>query len=201
MDGSTFATSSYPNLAALCGPYQLGNENSGQTRLPDFRGRLPIGSQNSATGSATYATAWPLGYKNKSTGTMSGPGNEEAHVQLSTEMATHSHSIDNDNHYHVINDKNHSHNIVDQEHVHTETFNTGGGGGTGGPGPAPGPPDWQAGFTTPSYTGITQTEPALTGLNQTQNASTGISIVPKGSSNPFNIVPPVVGINWFVKHD
>lgn len=230
MDGSTFTTSSYPTLASLCGPFQLGNEASGFTRLPDFRGRLPIGSQNNATGTATRATAWPLGYKNGATFT--GPGNEESHVQLSTEIATHNHTLTDNGHSHSdsghghgVNDPGHGHGVSDPGHSHGMTpdggnlglswsipmvpYGTGIISGTGSGGNFFGGSSfkgWKTGNTDGSGTGIgingSGTGVSIqTGAANIRSSTTGITLATAGSSNPFNIMPPVIGINWFVKHD
>jgi hypothetical protein len=239
LDGSTFPTSSYPNLAALCGPYQLGNEGTGRTRLPDFRGRLPIGSQNNTPGTATRATAWPLGYKNATpdpTGprtVFTGPGNEEAHIQLTTELAQHTPAFTEPNsgsgHLHNVNgttgntSSNHTHGFSgttsDQSGIPNYNFaalnafdniiSAGVAGGTSDTVPRAatyGDNNW-----TGTGMGHTHTYSGNTGgqnsdHNHAMNfnsgyTTTGIVMSPIGSSTPFNIMPPVIGVNWFVKHD
>lgn len=58
-DGGVYATATYPNLSAVCGTrYNLGNEGAGNFRVPDLRGRSPMGA-----GAGTDLTNRTLGAK------------------------------------------------------------------------------------------------------------------------------------------
>jgi microcystin-dependent protein len=100
-DGSTFAASAYPALAAALGT-TWGAAPAGQVRLPDLRGEflrgLDLGrgvdagrelgtSQASEVGPHTHATGWPMwdegGQANNHLGS-GGPGSESVTFNLAT---------------------------------------------------------------------------------------------------------------------
>jgi len=87
-DGSTVSQATFNNLFAVIGTtYNTGGEPGGDFRLPDLRGRVPIGLDNmggASAGVVTDAQADILG----------GVLGAEDHTLLIAEMPAHSHSYD-----------------------------------------------------------------------------------------------------------
>lgn len=100
-DGSVKAATDYPELyVALGSTFDTGGEGTGNFRLPDLRGRFPIG-----TGTGAGLTDRVLGDK----------GGEETHVLTEGELAQH---------YHLINSPN---GPFDEEQYFVLTRTDGGG--------------------------------------------------------------------------
>jgi microcystin-dependent protein len=94
-NGATVATGTYPNLDALFGPsgavpHAFNNgvsPGAGLTKLPDLRGRVPLGV---GTGTAAGASAWALG--NSGTTPITGAGGEQTHTLLAAESGMPAHN-------------------------------------------------------------------------------------------------------------
>lgn len=93
-DGSSYATTLYPDLYAAIGTTYGETGGTGYFNVPDLVGRLPLGA---GTGSAVGATAWALGQQ-----PTSGPGGEQTHLQVLAEMPIHNHGINDPGHGHAI---------------------------------------------------------------------------------------------------
>jgi len=78
-DGSIVSQTTYPSLyAAIGATFNTGGEGAGNFRLPDFRGRGPMGVGTGAYGGA-------------STRTMGEQVGEETHLLATSEMPAHTH--------------------------------------------------------------------------------------------------------------
>jgi len=135
-DGSLQLRSTYPALFAIISTsFNTGSgEDSTNFRLPNLKGRFPLGAgQSTATGNANHVFA--------------SYGGEETHVLVLAELALHNHSASDGGHQHIVtnhthpwNDANHSHvvpshshglNWSDPGHAHTpghqvnDSFNSG----------------------------------------------------------------------------
>jgi len=101
-DASQYLQSTYPALYAAIGGY-YGSGGSGSAawfKVPDLRGRVPLGYVNSAVGGIT----------GRAFGQM---GGEETHVSSANEMPVHTHALSDPGHNHTISDPGHSHDYVD----------------------------------------------------------------------------------------
>lgn len=95
-DGSEVSGTTYPNLAARYGTgatSRYGAAAAGNVKLPDFRGRSPLGAGQGA------------GLSNRVLGTT---GGEEIHVLTQAELAAHGHA-----------NAAHTHGVSDPQHKHT----------------------------------------------------------------------------------
>lgn len=85
--GSVVSQATYAALYAVCGSaFDTGGEGSGNFRLPDLRGRTPIG-----VGAGATLTSRALGDKI----------GEETHVLTTSEIPTHTHTITDAGHTHT----------------------------------------------------------------------------------------------------
>lgn len=85
-DGSTFKTGEYPRLAALLGTnYNTGGEAAGEARLPDYRGKVILGYNDTDLPNGKDTTL--------STREQGDTGGEEEHTPIEAEMFAHSHSV------------------------------------------------------------------------------------------------------------
>jgi microcystin-dependent protein len=107
-DGSIVARAQYPNLfAVISTTFNTGGEDAASFRLPDFRGRFPLGV------SSSYA--------------MASTGGEATHTLLLTELAAHAHAITDLTHTHPDNSHthggsylpSHGHGTNEQPHSHS----------------------------------------------------------------------------------
>lgn len=93
-DGSLKAVSNYGDLFAVIA-YTYGTGSGGtQFRVPDMRGRVPIGLDNMGGTTAGRITAAGCGITGT---TMGAAGGEETHVLTVAELAAHTHGISGNN--------------------------------------------------------------------------------------------------------
>jgi microcystin-dependent protein len=87
-DGSVVSQTTFAALFAIIGTtYNTGGEGAGNFRLPDFRGRIPVGLDNMG-GSAAGVITDPQGV------VLGGTFGAEDHVLTSAEMPSHTHQYD-----------------------------------------------------------------------------------------------------------
>lgn len=161
-DGSSLGTASYPDLFSVIG-YAYGGSGS-VFSLPDLDGRVPVGLD---TLDAQFDT-------------LGNTGGEKQHTLLSTEMPTHSHSL---------NDPGHSHSISDPGHRHDVDLHSSFMGASGS-------------FVedcdfSPSNTGVTQF--ATTGISMNPN-TTGITVGLTGGGQSHNNLQPYIVLNYIIKY-
>lgn len=90
-DGSEVSQTTYSDLYAVIGSsFNIGSETAGNFRLPDMRGRVPMGA-GSYTDSVSGALTRTLGQK----------VGAAAHTLTSTEMPSHTHSVSDPGHSHT----------------------------------------------------------------------------------------------------
>lgn len=87
-DGSAVSQTTYADLYSIIGTtFNTGGEGAGNFRLPDLKGRLPIGNGQDSGLSLTDRTI----------GTKLG---EETHVLTTSELPAHTHTITDPGHFH-----------------------------------------------------------------------------------------------------
>jgi microcystin-dependent protein len=104
-DGTEYLITNYPALFAVIGTLYGGNGIT-TFRVPDFRGRTPIGR-----GQGTSLTNRSLGQT----------GGAESVALSVNELASHSHGVTDAGHSHGTTDPGHSHPIIDLGHSHNIT--------------------------------------------------------------------------------
>lgn len=87
-DGSILSQAAYPSLFSAIGTaYNIGGEGAGNFRIPDKRGRTPVGAGNGP------------GLSGRSLGQQVG---EENHTLSTAELASHGHGVSDGGHGHSI---------------------------------------------------------------------------------------------------
>jgi microcystin-dependent protein len=205
-DGARYSNADYPDLFAVLGTtHNLVGDPAGTFRVPDKRGRSPVGA-----GTGTGLTNRALGSRF---------GNEQA-VLATNQMPSHSHSINDLGHSHILNDPGHSHTVsdvghshqvFDPGHNHTTTFQMGGRGDSIG-----------TVFTNSDQSEgvdlINTVATAVSGANVSigtsgsnisiQNRTTGITVSSTnsgitinqtGGSTPVNLMQPSIAVNFMIR--
>lgn len=91
-DGSAVSQTTYSDLYALLGStYNKGNETAGTFRLPDLRGRFPIGYNSTGDYTPQWTTTAGVG-TNISSVALGTEGGEETHLLTTAELASHTHT-------------------------------------------------------------------------------------------------------------
>jgi microcystin-dependent protein len=198
-DGSLQSRTTYSALFALISTnYNTGapGEDASNFRLPDFKGRFPLGAgQSTAAGATNHA--------------MFSQGGEEKHTLLLAELATHAHALSDPGHTHPdpghthgASTGSHSHTAHDTGHAHAYVYPLGNFAA------AAGSSQYSPAGTHATDTGYAQIViDAVGNLGVTVNAAgaglyasgTNASIVNTGSDTPHNIMPPFLTINWIIK--
>jgi microcystin-dependent protein len=97
-DGSVVSQTTYADLYAVIGTvYDTGGEGGGNFRLPDFRGRFPLGKATSGTGSTLGESGGTIDHTHTfsdgfTTGGPSATGLREIGSSAVVAISTHSHS-------------------------------------------------------------------------------------------------------------
>lgn len=200
-DGSLVSRATYAGLFSIISTNWntgAGGEDSSNFRLPDFRGRMPIGTGQQPGGSLFN---------------LNNRGGEETHTLLLAELAAHTHVLTDPKHTHVQNAHNHvltqtahAHTLTDPQHTHPVSFRSDVqiGGASGALNFAGASPPSSASATGPAATGITLAAAmANIGINAAtateQAAATGISLQNAGSNTPHNNLPPYLAVPWIIK--
>lgn len=111
-DGARYSNADYPDLVAAIGTsYRQPGDPAGTFRVPDLRGRTPVGA-----GQGT-------GLTNRTLGSVFGL---EQVTLVTNQMPAHTHTINDPGHSHTINDPGHNHTISDPGHSH-QVFDPGHG--------------------------------------------------------------------------
>lgn len=88
-DGSTVSQTTFANLFAVIGTtYNTGGEPGGDFRLPDLRGRIPLGLDNMGTGGSAGVVTDPQA------DILGGTLGFETHTLVTAELPLHSHTYD-----------------------------------------------------------------------------------------------------------
>lgn len=88
-DGTTVSQTTFANLFAVVGTtYNTGGEPGGDFRLPDLRGRIPLGLDNMGTGGSAGVVTDPQA------DILGGVLGDEEHVLVTGELPLHSHQYD-----------------------------------------------------------------------------------------------------------
>lgn len=91
-DGSAVSQTTYPDLYALLGStYNKGGETAGTFRLPDLRGRFPIGYNSTGDYTPQWTTTAGVD-TNISSVALGTEGGEETHLLTTAELASHTHT-------------------------------------------------------------------------------------------------------------
>jgi microcystin-dependent protein len=102
-DGTAVSRTTYAALYAAIGTYWGVGDNISTFNLPDLRGRSPLGYVNSPISGITSRA-------------FASNGGEENHVLNTNELASHAHSITDQQHSH--GNSAHNHNYNDPSHYH-----------------------------------------------------------------------------------
>lgn len=190
-DGQALAKAEFPRLyAVLGGAY---GETATTFSLPDLRGRSVMG-----TGGTPALTLAAYGGAAAVTLTVD---QIPAHNHALTDPG-HIHGFTGAPHSHTITDPGHTHTITDPGHAHASDQAGGAADAAAGADEATA----ESGSTAAATTGIT-VDSATTGVTvdaetaggTISSATTGITIADTGGGQPFDIIPPVVAVNWIIK--
>ena len=190
-DGGEVAKAEYPTLYAAIGATY--GETADTFTLPDLRGRMVMGTgengapELTAFGGAQFVTLTEAELP--------------SHAHAITDEG-HTHTFTGDPHAHAVTDPGHSHTVTDPGHAHSAASPAGaadsaaGGDTTSAEAGSTG--SSSAGITIDSATtGISIQETTATGSNAA--ATTGITVQDTGGGGSFDIIPPVVGVNWLIR--
>ncbi|MDP5216697.1 tail fiber protein [Ruegeria sp. 2205SS24-7] len=173
LNGQALSKTGVPTL------YEVFGGTYGETEttfnLPDLRDRLPVGAGTTAL----------MALAGSSTATLN-VGNLPAHNHGVTD-AGHSHTFTGTPHNHTITDPGHSH--IDMTRTATVDVTAGADGRV--------PLQNDTVRTSTDTTGITIDNATADGT--VGSGTTGITIDNTGSGDAFDILPPVIGVNWLVK--
>lgn len=200
-DGSAVSRSTYAALFASIGTTWGAGDGLSTFNLPNMQRRTSIGSGGTAISGPAN--------------TVGSVGGEEAHVLVTGELASHTHTISDPGHNHGVNDPGHNHGVNDPGHNHgvndpghSHYLNLSNsaavGGGFGGADAA------QSGVTyfntAPSQTGISIAGNATgiylsaSGTRVNLNAAlTGISAQSVGSNTAHNTMQPSAVVTKIIK--
>ena len=178
-NGANVSRTTYLALYNIVGVTYGTGDGSTTFSLPDFQGRVPVGS-----GTGTGLTARTLGAK----------GGEEAHALTVAEMASHTHTAStggmsaNAAHTHTITDPGHFHsattwkNSANNQYSYNNTW-----GGDDGAGNS------RTVNTTTKTTGISVDS---TNIDHTH----AVTVNSSGSGTAFNVMQPYIVINYIIKY-
>jgi len=187
-DGRALIKAEFPTLYGILGATY--GETATTFNLPDLRGRAILG----AGGDPGFAL---LAYAGAAAVTLT-VDQMPSHSHAVTDPG-HTHTFTGTPHDHAVTDPGHVHTVTDPGHTHaaaaattTGTAGTDAGGAAGNTGSA------TTGITVDSATtGLTVDEETAGGTNSTE--TTGITIADTGGDQPFDIIPPVVAVNWIIR--
>ena len=187
-DGDEYSQTTYSDLyAVVSSAYNTGGETAGYFRVPDLRGRMPVGKDNMGGTAASRLTSGGSGVDGA---TLGATGGAETHTMTTTEMPSHTH-IQN---AHTHTQNSHSHSQV--PHNHGAIATAGGGGGsavaTWTVGGAYGGNATNFGYTSTAQPGIYGT----TATNQNTTATNQNT----GGGGAHNNVQPVVVMNYIIRY-
>lgn len=171
-NGQSLVKEEFPELYAVF--KGITAETETEFQLPDMRGRIAMGA---SAGLGLFAT-----------------GGQERVVLTESNMPAHAHEIDDKGHTHAFTAEPHGHAVNDPGHTHTAAEVEAGSAESNAGSPVAGA---AAGTTGSATTGITLGETVVSGSNA--SATTGVKIKMTGNGTPFDILPPVIGINWMVR--
>lgn len=174
-EGQTVPTIDAPALAAaLGGRFNTGGEPEGTFRVPDGRGRVPMGSVAAYGG----AMARSLAFGNLPAGAI---------------------DIDDPGHTHGFVGDTHTHSVNDPGHIHGASSIPKSGGGAPGiiVGTVAGNLGAAVVVISPANTGVA-VEPAET-AGVVQTATTGLSVDLGGAGEALDTTPSFFGVTWIIK--
>lgn len=197
-DGASYSTSTYPELFAAIG-YTHGG-SGGTFKVPDKRGRTSVGA-GTGTGLTTRLLGQTFG--------------EESVTLNTSQIPSHSHSVNDSGHNHSINDPGHGHNLFDPGHVHGvndpghghnlpgQTFDLDASDGSDGDGSALRP---LGNYAFNNTTGVSL-QSSLTNVTLAANrtnvslnaANSNISINSQGGGGSHNNLQPSLVCNYIIK--
>jgi microcystin-dependent protein len=105
-NGSAISRTTFSTLFSAIGTTWGVGDGSTTFNVPDLRRRTTVGRGGASTGT--------LG------NTIGSIGGEEAHVQITSELATHNHSVTDPGHNHTVSDPGHNHTVSDPGHNHSQ---------------------------------------------------------------------------------
>lgn len=203
--GQVVAQASYPGLYAVVGTtYNTGGEAATDFRLPDFRGRIPVGLDNMGGSDAGRLS---------SANTLGTTGGAESHTIGTGNLPSHTHgytpsgsvSISSVTGSVSVSDPGHGHSVNDPSHSHGDAFtgNIGNNGGAAG-NFAGSDYDYRTSYDTTgisvngSGTGISASLSGGSGSGSFSGFGSSTDGGP-GSSTGINHMPPFITVHWIVK--
>jgi microcystin-dependent protein len=145
-------------------------ETDTEFSLPDLSGRLLMGRAGSLA--------------------LGGFTGTEAVTLLAAQMPEHGHAVVDAGHGHTFSGAPHTHTVNDPGHSHTSAT-------TGGVATGAGTDGAISGTTGTSATGVTISEATAGGA--ISNEQSGVSVENTGGGEAFNIIPPVIAVNWLIR--
>ncbi|WP_273280945.1 phage tail protein [Pseudooceanicola atlanticus] len=172
-NGQALSRTEYPTLFAMIGN-TFGGGPGDTFNLPDLRGRTVFGA-----GGGTAFTLLAL----------AGAAQQTISVD---QLPAHGHGVTDPGHTHTFTGTPHNHGVTDPGHTHTsaEVDAATGTAGAAQDGAT-------SGSTGSATTGITIDNATAGGTNSDE--TTGVTVDETGGGQPFDIIPPVVAVNWMIR--
>jgi microcystin-dependent protein len=171
-DGSLVLRATYPALFAVIGSTWGADDGSTNFRLPDMRGRAPIG-----TGTGTYSGATARA--------LAAVAGEETTVLTTANLAAHNHGVTESPHSHGVTDPNHTHSVAGDFGNRIAHSNAGSFEGL-------------TSTNMTSKTTFTSLDAHATGVS-VNAAATGVSTQNNGSGTAHNTMQPSIALTFIIK--
>lgn len=191
-DGDQFSSSDYPELASLLGS-SFGTIDGVLFRLPDFRGKGPVGVN---TTTSAYSTR-----------TVGDVGGEEKHFLSEPEMASHTHTAKYEAYIdELANDVNRSQTIdgipygpVGDVPVNSSAYTVGHDDGVHDPAPATCTAIGTHGPLVSNDWATMTNNPSVGDDNDAGRGYKSVIVDPAGSGQAHNNMQPFIAINWIIR--
>lgn len=96
--------------------FPYGQDESGNPKVPDYRGRTAAGKDDMGGTAANRLTGAKSGIDGT---TLGAAGGAETHTLTTAQMPSHAHAVTDPGHNHTITDPGHSHSVYDPTHAHS----------------------------------------------------------------------------------